>query len=49
MVIIGVTLTGDLYDSETYDTEYEEEDGFEALCRFESQVSPNESVCSVET
>ena len=27
----------DLYDSDDYDTEYEEEDSFEALCRFESQ------------
>ena len=43
------TDSDDLYDSETYDTEYEEEDSFEALCRFESQVAPKESVCSVET
>ena len=43
------TDSDDLYDSETYDTEYEEEDSFEALCRFESQVNPDESVHSVET
>ena len=43
------TDSDDLYDSETYDTEYEEEDSFEALCRFECQVTPDESVCSVET
>ena len=42
------TDSDDLYDSETYDTEYEEEDSFEALCRFESQVTPDESVCSIE-
>ena len=38
-----------MYDSKTYDTEYEEKDSFEALCRFESQITPSESVCSVET
>ena len=43
------TDSDDLYDSETYDTEYEEEDSFEALCKFESQVTPDESVCIVET
>ena len=31
----------DLYDSDDYDTEYEEEDSFEALCRFESQNTPS--------
>ena len=38
----------DLHDSETYDTEYEEEDSFEAPCRFESHVTPNDSICSIE-
>ena len=36
----------DLY--ETYDNEYKEEDSFDALCRFESQITPDESMCSVE-
>ena len=41
MVIIGVTLTMIICTTlETYDTEYEEEDSFEALCRFESQATP---------
>ena len=41
------TDSDDLYDSETYDTEYEEEDSFEALCKFESQITPGVSMCSV--
>ena len=41
------TNSNDLYDSETYDTEYEEEDSFQVLCRFESQMTPNETMCSV--
>ena len=43
------TDSEDLYDSESYAIEYEEEDSFEVLCKFESQVTPNESTCSVES
>ena len=39
----------DLYDSDGYDTEYEEEDSFEALCRFEAQSPPNTSCSSVDS
>ena len=43
------TNSDNLYDYETYDTEYQKEDSCEALCRFECQVTPNESKCSVES
>ena len=33
--------TDDLYDSDDYDTEYEEEDSYDALCRFEAQMTPS--------
>ena len=36
----NLSNSDDLYDSEDYDTDYEEEDSFEALCRFESQNTP---------
>ena len=50
MVIIDVTLNlMTCMTLETYYTEYEEKDSFEALCKFESQVTPNESTCSVES
>ena len=39
----------DLYDSDDYDTEYEEEDSFEALCRFEAQSTPNTSCSSLDS
>ena len=39
----------DLYDSDDYDTEYEEEDSFEALCRFETQSTPNTSCHSLDS
>ena len=39
----------DLYDSDDYDTEYEEEDSFEALCKFESQVTPSTSCSSLDS
>ena len=39
----------DLYDSDDYDTEYEEEDSFEALCRFESQNTPSISSNSLDS
>ena len=38
----------DLYDSDDYDTEYEEEDSFEALCRFEVQSTPSTSSRSLD-
>ena len=37
----------DLYDSEDYDTE--EEDSFEALCKFESQNTPSTSNSSLDS
>ena len=37
----------DLYDSEDYETE--EEDSFEALCRFESQTAPSTSCNSLDS
>ena len=39
----------DLYDSDDYDTEYEEEDSYEALCRFEAQNTPNTSCNSLDS
>ena len=39
----------DLYDSDDYENEYEEEDSFEALCRFESQNTPNTSSKSLDS
>ena len=39
----------DLYDSDDYDTEYEEEDSFEALCRFEAQSTPHTSCSSLDS
>ena len=39
----------DLYESDDYDTEYEEEDSFEALCRFESQNTPSTSSNSLDS
>ena len=39
----------DLYDSDDYDTEHEEEDSFEALCRFESQNTPSISSNSLDS
>ena len=36
----NLSNSDDLYDSDDYDTEYEEEDSFEALCRFESPKHP---------
>ena len=35
--IDSIMMRVDLYDSEDYETE--EEDSFEALCRFESQIA----------
>ena len=37
----NLSCSDDLYDSDDYDTEYEEEDSFEALYRFESQNTPS--------
>ena len=39
----------DLHDSDDYDTEYEEEDSFEALCKFEAQSTPNTSCSSLDS
>ena len=39
----------DLYDSDDYKTYYEEEDSFEALCRFESQVTPSTFCTSIDS
>ena len=36
-----------LYDSDDYDTEYEEEDSYEALHRFEAESTPNTSSTSL--
>ena len=41
--------SNDLYDSDDYDTEYEEEDSFEALCRFESQNTSSTSNNSLDS
>ena len=38
----------DLYDSDDYNTEYEGEDSFEALCRFEAKSTPNTSCSSLD-
>ncbi|MCG8622663.1 MAG: hypothetical protein MJE68_11805, partial [Proteobacteria bacterium] len=39
----------DLYDSDAYDTEYDENDSFEELCRFESQKTPSASNSSLDS
>ena len=40
----------DLYDSDDYDSEYEEEDSFEALCRLcEAQSAANTSCSSLDS
>ena len=39
----------DLYDPDDYDTEYEEEDSFEALCKFEAQSTPSTSFSSLDS
>ena len=38
-----------MYNSDDYDTDYEEEDIFEALCRFEAQSTPNTSCSSLDS
>ena len=43
------TGSDDLYDSVDYATEDEEEDSFEALCRFEAQSTPNTSCSSLDS
>ena len=43
------TSSEDLYDSDNYDTDCEEEDSFEALCRFEAQSTPNTSCNSLDS
>ena len=43
------TSSEDMYDSDDYDTDYEEEDSFEALCRFESQRTPSTSCHSLDS
>ena len=45
----NLSNSDDLYDSDDYDTEYEEEDSFEALCRFESQNTPSTSSNSLDS
>ena len=49
-MVIGVIVTSDdLYDSDDYDTEYEEEDSYDALCRFEAQITPSTSHSSLDS
>ena len=43
------TSNEDLYDSDDYETDHEEEDSFEALCRFESQKTPSTSSHSLDS
>ena len=43
------TSTEDLYDSDDYATDYEEEDSFDALCRLEAQSAPSPSCSSVDS
>ena len=45
----NLSYSDDLYNSDDYDTEYEEEDSFEALCRFESQNTPSISSNSLDS
>ena len=45
----NLSESDDLYDSNDYDTEYEEEDSFEALCRFESQNTSSISSNSLDS